>query len=70
METITIAPRNRSYSRDQYQNHYRGRRNYSNRCAIIGITGPITEITVGPETGTVTEVILTQDMATETKILQ
>ena len=26
-----MGPENRSYSRDQYQNNYRGRRNYNNR---------------------------------------
>ena len=35
---------------------------------VIGITGPITEITVGPETGMVTEMIIIKGMATETKI--
>ena len=49
--------RNRSYSQDQYQNNYRGRRNYSNR-GSNRIIGSITKITVGPEKGTVMEMAI------------
>ena len=50
--------RNRSYSKDQYQNNYRGRRNYNNRGGNIETTDPILEIIVGPEIETTTEMVV------------
>ena len=49
--------RNRSYGQDQYQNSYRGRRNYSNRGGNRNYRSNI-EIIVGPEIGTATEMII------------
>ena len=49
--------RNRAYSQDWYQNNYRGRRNYNNRGNNIYYRS-ITEITVGQEIGTVTEMAI------------
>ena len=47
----------RSYSRDRYQNHTEEGEIIITE-VVIGVIGPITEITVGPETGTVTEIIV------------
>ena len=46
--------RNRSYSRDRYQNNYRGTGNYSS-IEVIETIGPITEIVVGLERETTIE---------------
>ena len=45
--------RNRSYSRDQYQNNYRGRGTTIE--VVIETTGPLTGIVVCPETETIIE---------------
>ena len=62
--------RNRSYSRDWYQNNYCGRRNYNKEVAIE-IIDSIIETTVGPEIGTVTEMVtgIPIDQTTEEKIV-
>ena len=49
----TYRSRNRYYSREWYQNNYRGRGNYID--VVIETTYPITGIVVGPKTGTNTE---------------
>ena len=49
--------RNRSYSRDRYQNNYRGRGNYNKEVAIE-ITDPIIGIIVGPMIETTTEMVV------------
>ena len=54
--TNNYGSQNRSYSRDWYQNNYRGRRIIVIE-VVTEIIGPIIEITVGPEIGEVTEMV-------------
>ena len=62
--------RNRLYSRDWHQNNYR-EEEIAVIEVVIEIIGPIIEITVGPEIGTVTEMVtgIPIDQITEGKIV-